>query len=56
MLLTGQEKAPRGCILITEMDGEAVTGSGVVSESVRHTDRPTLAQTGVGRDKQNESD
>lgn len=39
-------------VLITELDGEAVTGTGIVRESLRHKDGPILGQTGVARDNE----
>lgn len=51
-LLTRQEKDYKR--LITEIDGEVVIGTGIVREVLRRSDRPTLGQGGVARDKQNE--
>lgn len=51
--LTRQEKDyKRLRVLITEIDGEGVTGTGIARESLRHKDRPILGETGVARDTQ----
>lgn len=45
--LTRQEKDyKRLRVLITEIDGEGVTGTGIARESLRHKDRPILGETG----------